>query len=236
MIHRRFGKRKGLTLIELVLAIAITAILVSCVGTLINSAIRVRQLARTREELLQASLRIHNALVSELSSAAEATVYTSPTISSYSWPNEEYMIYVSNSNGLLYRRSNSTASAMLPNNANGFNFYNGAKLADEKNASGVVINPALSFKIIGVPDFKFIGDSSPQTCYRCLQITTTLTKNDRYYTHTSTVRLNELSLYAKGSYSGEIYVGTSSTSRTTATASDTSTTYGAVRYKNKRST
>ena len=231
MIHRRFGKRKGFTLIELVLAMAITAILASCVGSLITSAVRVRQLARTREELLQVSLRVHNALVGELSTAAEVTLYTSSTITASALMEDESFLYINNTKGTLYQRTKTTSAPFLP--VTNFDFYNGATFADEKNSAGVVINPAIAIRIIGVQDFKYTGDTEPQTCYRGLQITTTLTKNGRYYTHTSTVRLNELSLYAKGAYSGEIYVGTSGTVRNLATASSLSTSFIAVRYKNK---
>ena len=238
MNNRRFAFRKGFTLIELVLAIAITSILVTCAGYLINSAVRLRQLARSREELLQVSLRLHNAIIGELDTAAYATLYSTPLVNYTNLSKTEQVLFLGG-DGYLYLGNALTGDTpLLPltvdsdGNSTGFDYYDGAKLVDQVE-EGKVINSAFSIRLIGVEDYKYIADPTPTTCYRCLQVVTTLCKDDRYYTHTSTIRLSELALYANGEYSGEVYVSSSMGERHLAQPADTTNTFVAVQYRNK---
>lgn len=243
MISRWAGKRKGFTLIELILAIAITAILVTNAGYLISSAVHVRQLAQTREELLQVSLRLHHAITGELTTASQATLYTTPILYFSSLGEDENVLYCksgTDEDGAYYSYlclgTKDASTAQLMPTSGGFDYYDGAVLKDEM-ADSTVVNPAFRLRLVGVSDYKYIGDTAPSTCYRALEITTTLYKNDRYYTHTSTVRLSELPLFAsRGVSTGEVCVGTNApslTERRDPVSTDESTGFVAILFKNK---
>ena len=253
MRRLRYAQRKGFTLIELILAIAITAILATNAGYLISSAVHVRQLAQTREELMQVSMRLHYAITGELSAASQATVYTTNILNFGGLDDDEHILYCRTYTvyesegetegesgeyyGALALGSNSDSTASFMPGSDGFDYYDGAVLKDEVTEGGGVVNPAFRLRLVGVSDYKYIGDKDPSTCYRCLEITTTLFKNNRYYTHTSTVRLNELALYAQQDIStGDVYVGTAAPSllgRRVPESTDLTTDFVAIVFKNK---
>lgn len=281
----RLARKKGFTLVELVLAIAITAILVSNVGYLILSSVRVRQKAQTNEELLQVSLRLHNALSGELQTAAYATVYESK----FGTPDVERLIYcqdgqlwiqyyqvnkdkpedkneivrkflpenfqkatdkeIQEGKGLFYKNGEQYKEATETIIAAGshelyvetFNYYDGAILKDEpkEGSPAVIVNPAFRIRLVAIQDYNIVSkqadlDTVP-SYYRCVEITTTLFKNDRYYTHKSTIRLDELSMYTyiTNTYKGEVKVGTSRTESHTAIGSDAVKNFQCISYSNK---
>ena len=207
--------RKAYTLVELVLAIAITAIIASLSSTLIGYAVQMRKMSDAQTAMYMTSLRIHKAISSELAASGEVILYTKTPTSYTQVPATERVLYV-NGGKLYYSNKSSSKTALLPM-TNGFDSYNGVEIE------------SISYKAVMLVDYINTDTSEPSNVFRCVQVTTVVKKGDWSYTHSTTVRFDEMILD-----SSQVKISTSETSFDKAntklpSVSDT-TVYPIIRY------
>jgi prepilin-type N-terminal cleavage/methylation domain-containing protein len=222
---RRYYSRKAYTLIELVVAIAITSIIVAVSGSLISRAIRMRQMADAQADMYMTSLRVHKAIAAELSASQDIILYKT-TINNFNSVNvtNERVIWLASktengyTKGQVYLSNKSNAKKELLPTTNGFDSYNGVTVTD------------MSFKLTSVYDHKSSNDVNATSIYRCLTVSTTVEKDGWTYTHSSTIRFDEMIL------EGKTIMISSSTSTydksfsRAAQSGDSTATYKAIRY------
>lgn len=179
MMKRIFG-RKAYTLIELVLAIALTGIIASMTGTFISYAIRMRNMSDAQTAMYMTSLRLHKAISSELEPSGKVYLYTKAPTSYSSVPADERVIYCTN--GMLYAGNKKASKTALLPTTNGFDSYNDVKVE------------SIKFRVVKVLGHLNADTEYSDNYYRCVQVTTTVSRGDWTYTHTSTIRFDEMEL------------------------------------------
>ena len=226
---RKRTRRKGYTLIELVLALAITSLVASCTATLIGSALETRRLADAQTAMYTASLRLHKAIDSELSAAGNVVLYSQNPATYTLLAADERVMRVAKVTSLgdkakalkvSYNKAGSSATENLLPNSNGFDSYNGVELTE------------IRFSPVRILDYVTANTSTTQQLYRAVKVTTivTYTNNTNWtYSHTSIIRFDEMML--KGT---EVRICTEKSFDESkirkATAADIGTTFPFIRY------
>lgn len=177
---RKLFWRKAYTLIELVLAIALTAVIASLSATLIDYAVRMRRMSDAQTSMYMTSLRIHKAINAELSASSAVTLYTKAPTTYTAVPKTERVLYVNG--GKIYCGNKSSAKTSLLPIANGFDSY------------GDVTVSSVTYRVVKSMDHLNADTPEATNLYRSIQITTTVSKGSWSYTHTSTVHFDEMIL------------------------------------------
>ena len=181
---KKFLRRKAYTLVELVLALALTALITSITGAFITYAVRMRNMADAETDMYMTSLRLHKAIDAELSASGEVILYRKgPTVYS-SVLSTDRVLYLKT--GVLYFGNNNALTAtsnssLLPINK-GFDSYNGVTL------------DRITYKVVKSMDYLDANTSETTGVYRAIQVTTVVSKGIWSYTHTSTIRFDEMIL------------------------------------------
>ena len=234
---RRYRRqRKGFTLVELVLALTIMVLIASAASTLIGAAVHTRQAAITQSTLYAVSLRIHKAIATELQGAGEVCLYqTGPT--KYSTvPEDQRVMYIAEtkdkvtgevSSRVLQMGNSLVKSAKLLPTTNGFESYNG------------VLVDSVTYRVMLINDYLNADTDNTSLLARCVQVTTTvsLPPSDKTYTHTSTIRFDEMVLYSNqvmvvvntSSYTNNTFSPANNKIRV-ATGADKGTEFSLIRY------
>lgn len=179
-MKRIIRRRKGYTLIELVLAMAVAAVLASCVSTLIGYAITMRRSADAQSAMYLASIRLHKAITTELAASSEVTAYVKGPNTFTKVPATERVMYVKNDKVVLGNKS-SLNKDIIPQDAV-FDSYNGVKVK------------SLTFQLVPIVDHLDAETETTSTLYRCVRVTTVLSKGSWEYEHTSVIRFEEMAL------------------------------------------
>lgn len=181
---KKFFRRKAYTLVELVLALALTALISSITGTFITYAVRMRSMADAETDMYMTSLRLHKAIDAELSSSGEVYLYAKGPTSYTKVLETDRVLYLKN--GMLYfgnkKATTATSSTSILPIANGFDSYNGVTL------------DSITYKVVKSMDYMDADTSEPTDVYRAVQVTTVVSKGSWSYTHTSTIRFDEMIL------------------------------------------
>lgn len=213
---KRLIRRKGYTLIELVLAIALTSILAACVSSLIGYALTTRRLADAQSAMYTTSLRLHKAIAAELSASSDVVLYAKIPSTFTAIPATERVMLVKNDRVNL---SNTSGTTPLLPIANGFDSYQDVKVV------------SVTFKLVKIIDHKDADTVATDSFYRAVRITTTVSKGTWTYTHSSTVRFDEMTL--KGTQirvGNSTYTSFSSIYILDAKLKDESTEFPYIRY------
>jgi len=177
---RRFLRRKAYTLVELVLALALTALISSITGAFITYAVRMRSMSDAQTDMYMASLRIHKAIAAELESADSVVVYTKAPTSYSAVPLTEHVLYLNS--GMIYYGNKSVAKTSLLPTTNGFDSYNGVTV------------DSMTFAVVKSAGHLNSDTTDVATLFRCVRVTTTVSKGSWTYTHSSTIRFDEMEL------------------------------------------
>jgi len=194
---------KAFTLVELVVAIAITGIIASVVSVLVGTVIRIQKNSELNAQLYNVSQRIHTAVGAQLSTAESVTLYSQTT----------YSASVTNKEQFLYLYSANTANAK----------YGHLVVATytNKNPGDELLMRGESYDGAIVTDFYVTLDTITERSnteatdvgvqYRVLHVYTKISKGGHTYEHTSTVRLynmmitgNQVELPAGVNYSNAV--------------------------------
>ncbi len=176
---------KAFTLVELVVAIAITGIIASVVSVLVGTVIRVQKNSELSAQLYNVSQRLHTAVTSQLSTAESVELYNNTSYSATVGAKEQFMYlytYADNAkNGHILvatQASHSPGDELLMRAES----YDGATVEAFYVTLGTVVEKA-------TPDAE---DETTQ--YRVLHIFTRISKGGKTYEHTSSVRLFNMML------------------------------------------
>lgn len=208
-------RRKGYTLIELVLAIALTAIVATCVSSLIGYAMTTRKMADAKTEMYTVSMRLHKAIAADISVSSDV-VLLSRKPSSYTGLDAQHKVMYCDK-GVVKTSNKSGTTNVLPI-TNGFNSY----LA--------VTVESISFRLVKIVDHKDADTAETANFYRAVRITTTVSQGAWSYTHTSTVRFDEMLLTGSQVRVGDAGSGWSSATLNAAAASNEGTDYPFILY------
>ncbi len=225
MMKGLFRRRQGYTLVELVLAIAITALIASTASTLISYALRMRTMSDAQTDMYLVSIRLHKAITTELTSTGNVCLYTKGPSTYTTVPVTERVLYLdsnvkSKTYGQVLLGNKSAASAKLLPMDGYFDSYDD------------VVVESLTFKVASVLDYVNADTSTPTELYRCVKVTTVVSKGAWRYEHTTAIRFDEMILYSsqvKVSTDTNTFVPTSSNIRD-ARAGDTGTEFKLLRY------
>ena len=229
---RRYRRhRKGYTLIELVLAVAIMVLLSSTASTLISYAVRMRKLADAQADMYAVSIRLHKAISTELMGAGEVCLYQSGPGTYGTVPVTQRVLYLyeQNTNAadkvlyhtLVMGNSKSKSAKLLPKDK-GFDSYNGVEVT------------SVTYQVMSITDHLNADTEDTATLFRCVKVTTVVTKDAWEYEHTSTIRFDEMVLHGN-----QVMVCTEKSPSTyssglsgirVAKASDKDTTFTRIRY------
>lgn len=180
-MNKRLAKRlftsKGLTLVELILAILLTASLAVCVSGLMGFAFTTQHHTENLTSLGNASMRIHRAFRDTLMGAQNVTLTATPTlpregVQVIAWHQEDGTILLDGGDFLYNAES-----------------YDGCKVAGFK------------VEAVRIPDQVNYEDQTIGMYYRALHLTTLLTKDGSEFTQESTIRLYNFST------SGAVVIG-----------------------------
>ncbi len=196
MMKKLWRNKRGFTLVELVVAIALTAIIASSVSVLIGTALRMERQSVLTSQLYRVSQRLHTAIDAELNGAGEVSVYKN---------SERYLSSVQSPELMMYLYSGSATERVTTYDDNGTASYSYIPLkgmvlkGDKYSQRQQLLLSAASYEGAVVTELQFWVDSvyeklSTQSVdygemVRVLHIKTTVQKGDREYTHTSCVRL-----------------------------------------------
>lgn len=195
-MRKRWRNKRGFTLVELVVAIALTAIIASSASVLIGTALRMERQSVLTSQLYRVSQRLHTAIDAELNSAGELGVYKSNERNISSVESPECMMYLYTGGATervtTYDDDGTAAYTYIP--------LKGMVLKGDKSSQrqqlllsassyeGAVVTELL-FWVDSVYEKKTAQSGSYEEMVRILHIQTTVQKGDREYTHTSCVRL-----------------------------------------------
>ena len=175
--------KRAFTLAELVVAIAITALIASVVSVLVGSVIHIQRSAEITAQLANVSQRLHTSLHSQLACVDKVKLFDKQANPSSILNSEyRYYIYVDSDRDKhlkLRSKSDSDPSEVLMHSDS----YNGATIETFEVTVGAIEEKASR------------DDSTPHVCYRILYIYTVLKKDGVEYEHVSTVRLYNMQQY-----------------------------------------
>lgn len=218
MKRRLFLKRlrknkKGFSLVELIVATLILAIISASLSSIMGTTVRMYNNAEMKSLLYNVSQKLHIAVDNELMASQEVTLYErSQTPKTLLKSEYQYCLQLKNGFIMKFDKDNSVSGSHI--------------LLSEKSYRGAEVT-AFSISYDVVKDRKNYSDANQVDCWRILYVTTTVSKNGVSYSHTSAVRLYNMAVFGT-----EIKIRTKeSTSITNATANNKNRAYGFVEYK-----
>lgn len=172
--------RRGFSLVELVVAIAVMSIISATLSMILGNTLNLYSKGESASVLYNVSQKIHDALNRELVSAGSIVLYESE--SADSMVNNDYQARLYLSDGRLVKvyqedKEKKTSEILLSQDS-----YRGCEIQ------------SFTMKYDSVDERYNYSDSTTRRCYRILYITTTISLNGQKYEQTSTVRLYSLSL------------------------------------------
>lgn len=181
---KKFGRNKrAFTLVELVVAIAITALIASVVSVLVGSSIRIQKSSELSAQLANVSQRLHTSIHAQLAIVDKVKLFAGDTNAGtvFSGSEYNYFMYVDSDGHLkVASRANPTEpfEVMMRSDS-----YNGAVVKTFEVTVGAIEEKTSR------------DDATIRACYRILYIYTVLEKDGIEYEHVSTVRLYNMQQY-----------------------------------------
>lgn len=221
---RKFLKATaGVTLIELVLAIAITSLIASITSTLIGYAVWMRRRSDAQSEMYLASIRLHKAITTELAAAGQVSLYSTGPTTYGSVASNERVMRLADGEIKWYNSAYTSGTALLPTGS-GFNSYN-----RNEDGDGVVVED-LSFRLVKLVDYLGMETTTADTLYRAVEVTTKVSKSGFTYEHTSTIRFDEMYLYSAQVKVSKTTYNYNTANLRAAQTSDDNTVFKLIRY------
>lgn len=177
--------KKGFTLVELIVATLILAMISVSLSSILGSTLTVYNRTEMNTVLYNVSQKLHVALDNEIIASRDLSLYER-NIDANSVIKKEYQYCISkSSDGYLYKYAfDPTTKKVVEENL----------LLTEKSYRGSEVKE-LYYSFEGIEERVSYSDSTKKKCWRIVKITTTVSKNGVDYTHTSTVRLYNMSIY-----------------------------------------
>ncbi|MBO4534862.1 MAG: type II secretion system protein [Clostridia bacterium] len=184
---KKFWRRtKAFTLVELVVAIAVTGIIASVVSVLVGTVIRIQKNSELNAQLYNVSQRIHTAVNAQLSTAETVTLYSATTYSA-SVTNKEQFLYLYSANA-----SNAKYGHLVVATYTSKNPGDELLMRGESYDGATIVDFYVTLDTITEKETSESTEAATQ--YRVLHVYTKLSKGGRTYEHTSTVRLYNMML------------------------------------------
>lgn len=177
--------KRGFTLVELIVAMLLMAMISASLSTILGSTLSIYNKAEMKSVLYNVSQKLHVALDNELLASRNLVLYQTG-VQPKSVLDSEYQYCLSKSNdGYLYVYSyDPETKKIITENV----------LLSEKSYRGATVK-SFYIKYDRIMDKVNYTDPTERNCWRILNITTTITKNGVDYTHTSTIRLYNMAVY-----------------------------------------
>ncbi len=184
-LRRLKRNKRGFTLVELIVATLILAIISVSLSSILGSTLTMYNRTEMQTVLYNVSQKLHVALNNELIASRDLSLYER-TIDPNSVIKKEYQYCMGkSSDGYIYKYAfDPTSKKVVEENI----------LLTEKSYRGAEVKE-LYYTFEGVNERVSYSDSTQKKCWRIVKITTTVSKNGVDYTHTSTVRLYNMSIY-----------------------------------------
>lgn len=184
-LRRRLKNKRGFTLVELVVAMLLMAMISASLSTILGSTMSLYNRAEMKSVLYNVSQKLHVALDNELLASRNLVLYQT-AVQPKSLVDREYQYCMQKaSDGYIYVYSFDPESNKIVEEH---------VLLSNKSYRGATVKE-FYIKYDRIMDKVNYTDGTERNCWRILYITTTITKNGVDYTHTSTVRLYNMAVY-----------------------------------------